>query len=118
MRLPQTARELLETARNHARGRLAEEREQRRVPQIAPGTELIGEYQGSGFKEPPYLVRRADGQILQLPRLLFLIASHADGTRSFRELADAVSAQTGRRLSPADVAYADATQGTPITQGI
>ena len=36
----------------------------------APGLSLLGEYQGSGFTEPRYLVRRADGQVIQLSRLL------------------------------------------------
>src|SRR4051812_6481171 len=31
------------------------------LPHLAEGMDLIGEYEGSGFKEPPSLVRRADG---------------------------------------------------------
>jgi putative peptide zinc metalloprotease protein len=46
-----------------------------------PGLELLGEYQGSGFAEPRYLVRRCDGQVIQLSRLLYLVvAAVADGS--------------------------------------
>ena len=34
------------------------------APRLAAGIELIGLFQGSGYKEPPYLIRRADGQVL------------------------------------------------------
>jgi putative peptide zinc metalloprotease protein len=36
-------------------------------PRLCEGIELVGEYQDSGFKQPPYIVRRADGQVIQLP---------------------------------------------------
>ncbi|MHA6796868.1 hypothetical protein ACVGVM_25650 [Pseudonocardia bannensis] len=36
------------------------------APRPAAGIELIGRYQGSGFTEPRYLVRRGDGQVVQL----------------------------------------------------
>jgi putative peptide zinc metalloprotease protein len=39
-------------------------------PQLADGIELIGEYEGSGFKQAPYIARRADGQVVQLAPLL------------------------------------------------
>ncbi|TMD83556.1 MAG: hypothetical protein E6I74_04980 [Chloroflexi bacterium] len=65
--------------------------------------ELIGEYQGSGFKNPPYLARRGDGQVLQLPRLLYLVAAKADGRRDYDEIARAVSDDFGRRVSADNV---------------
>jgi len=34
--------------------------------QRAHGIELIGEFEGSGFKVTPHLARRADGQVVQL----------------------------------------------------
>ena len=43
------------------------------VPVRAEGVHLIGELPGSGYKQPPSLVRRADGQTVQLTRLLFLV---------------------------------------------
>jgi len=43
-------------------------------PKLAEGIELIGVYEGSGFKEAPYIARRADGQVIQLPQLLYTLA--------------------------------------------
>ena len=57
------------------------------VPRLAEGIELIGEYQGSGFVQAPYIVRRADGQVIQLPRLLYLLAANVDGERDHERLA-------------------------------
>ena len=70
-----------------------------RPPRLAEGIELIGEFEGSGFKEPPLLARRADGQVVQLSRLLFLVAEECDGLRDAEAVADAVSEQYGRRVS-------------------
>ena len=64
---------------------------------------MLGEYRDSGFKEPPYLARRADGQVLQLPRLLYLVAENADGRRSCGQIAEAVTEQFGRGVSGANV---------------
>jgi putative peptide zinc metalloprotease protein len=69
------------------------------VPQLAPGVELIGEYQGHGFKETPYLARRADGQVIQLSHLLYLVAAQVDGQRSFEEIAARVTEEFGRDVS-------------------
>ncbi|MDQ1374276.1 MAG: putative peptide zinc metalloprotease protein, partial [Actinomycetota bacterium] len=60
-----------------------------RPPQLADGVELIGDYGGSGFKEPPSLVRRNDGQVIQLTELLYLVAKYSDGSRD----ADAIGAK-------------------------
>jgi len=73
-------------------------------PQRAAGIELIGEYKDSGFKDPPYLARRADGQVVQLPRLLYLVAEAADGHRDLDEIADEVSRRFGRGLDADGVA--------------
>ena len=61
--------------------------------------ELIGEYEGSGFKEPPSLVRRADGQIIQLTELLYLVAKHCDGERDVKAVASLVSEEYGKTVS-------------------
>src|SRR4051812_4120590 len=37
-------------------------------PRLAEGTELFGEYEGGGFREPVYLMRRVDGQVIQSSR--------------------------------------------------
>src|SRR5438270_5098244 len=73
------------------------------VPRLAEGMELLGEYKDSGFKEPPFLARRADGQVLQLPRLLYLVAANSDGRRSYGQIAEVVTAQFGRGVSADNV---------------
>jgi hypothetical protein len=64
------------------------------IPRLAEGVELIGEYQGSGLQEPGYIVRRADGQIIQLPWLLYLLASSLDGERDLQQVAALVSVES------------------------
>ena len=76
-----------------------------RAPRLAEGIEMIGEYEGSGFKEAPYLARRADGQTLQLTALLYSVASHADGRRDHAAIAAAVSEEIGRTVSPDNVRF-------------
>src|SRR3954447_24213184 len=72
---------------------------------LADGIELIGEYQDSGFKAPPLLARRADGQVVQLPRLSYLIAEAADGRRDTGAVAAAVSERFGRSVSSDSVQF-------------
>ena len=72
-------------------------------PQRADGVELIGRYEGSGFKEPPYLARRSDGQVVQLAPLLYLIAELADGNRTNEEIAAAVSEAIKRGVTADNV---------------
>ncbi len=60
-------------------------------PQLAAGVELVGEYRDSGFKTPPWILRRPDGQVVQVPRLLYVIAESADGRRALPEIAERVS---------------------------
>jgi putative peptide zinc metalloprotease protein len=67
-------------------------------PRLADGLELIGEYEGSGFKEPPSIARRADGQMIQLPSILYVVAEAVDGRRTYDEIASRVSEQIGREL--------------------
>ena len=74
-------------------------------PRRAAGVELIGRYEDSGFKDPPYLVRRVDGQVIQLPSLLYAIAEAADGSRNYAALADSVKAALNVLLEPEDVGF-------------
>jgi putative peptide zinc metalloprotease protein len=73
------------------------------LPVRADGVQLLGETAGSGYREPPSLVRRADGQTLQLTRLLYLILEAIDGTRSVEDIAAHASAQSGRLVSADNV---------------
>ncbi len=77
----------------------------RAYPRLADGVELLGEYEGSGYKEPHYLARRADGQLIQLSYLLYLVASAADGERDFEAIADRVTHASQRGLTGDDVRY-------------
>src|SRR6476659_9876766 len=67
---------------------------------LVPGVRLLGEYQGSGFVEPRYLVVRSDGQLLHVSRLLFLVATALRESRSPTSAAQQVSAAYGRTLTP------------------
>src|SRR5215216_860032 len=64
----------------------------------AEGLELLGEVSGSGYKEGMALVRRADGQVVQLGPLMYGLLEVLDGRRDPAELAAAMSARLGRRL--------------------
>ncbi len=68
-------------------------------PQLADGVELLGEYQNSGYSQPPSLVRRADGQVIQMSALLYRLACRIDGSRDPAAIADVVSDDLGRSLT-------------------
>ncbi len=73
------------------------------VPARADGVQLLGETKGSGYREAPSLVRRADGQTLQLTGLLYRILEAVDGSRGLEEIATHASAGSGRLVSPDNV---------------
>ncbi|MGH9188883.1 MAG: hypothetical protein ACRD0Q_02440 [Acidimicrobiales bacterium] len=70
-----------------------------------PGVEFLGPYQGSGRSEGSYLLRRPDGQVVELSRLLYLVVAAADGRRDAAGLALSVTKELGRPVSAANVAY-------------
>jgi putative peptide zinc metalloprotease protein len=82
-------------------------------PRLLPGTELIGQAAGSGLREPPYLVRRRDGQLVQLSQLLYVLASHMDG-RELAAIADGAGARLDVRIAPEQVAYVAEHKLTPL----
>ena len=73
------------------------------LPARADGVQLLGTAEGSGYREPPALVRRADGQTLQLTRLLYLVLEAADGTRDLEGIARHASEGSGRLVSAENV---------------
>jgi putative peptide zinc metalloprotease protein len=73
------------------------------VPVRPDGLALIGEMVGSGYRTPPSLVRRQDGQTLQLTPLLYAVLEAVDGRRGYAEIAQEVSARTRRSVSASDV---------------
>ena len=74
-------------------------------PIAAAGLELIGPLGGSGYRDAPSLVRRADGQTLQVTPLLYAVLSAIDGTRAYGEIADAVRSETGKECSEEDIEF-------------
>ncbi len=70
------------------------------APRLAVGIELIGLFEDSGFKDPPYIARRADGQIVQMPAMLYALAEQVDGQRSLEEIAEAFSHRIERGVTP------------------
>src|SRR2546423_7709147 len=79
--------------------RAAYERQpQRAAPRLAEGIELIGRYEGSGFKDPPFIARRSDGQMVQMAELLYLVAEEIDGRRTYDEIAERVTERFQRGL--------------------
>ncbi len=74
-------------------------------PKLAPGIELVGRYEGSGYKQDPYIARRDDGQMIQLSQLLYLVAEAADGSRDLEAIAAKVTDGFGRKVSADNVAY-------------
>ncbi|MGN6474779.1 MAG: hypothetical protein ACTHK4_14170, partial [Mycobacteriales bacterium] len=64
----------------------------------AAGIELLGDVHGSGYAEGAALVRRSDGQMVQLGPLLYGVLEAADGQRDNREIASTVARKVGRRM--------------------
>jgi putative peptide zinc metalloprotease protein len=73
------------------------------VPARPEGVELIGRMEGSGYRTPPSLVRRHDGQTLQLTPLLYAVLEAVDGRSGYAEIARRVSGETERDVTASDV---------------
>ena len=83
-------------------------------PRLAEGVELLGEFRNSGDSQPPSLVRRADGQVIQMSRLLYLVASRIDGSRDAPAIAELVSDDLGRPLNADQVRYVITAKLLPL----
>ncbi|ODQ87993.1 hypothetical protein BHQ17_18745 [Mycolicibacterium holsaticum] len=84
------------------------------APRRADGVELIGELAGSGHRKAPGLVRRADGQTVALTPLLYTTLREINGHRTPADVADAVSAATGRAVNEDNVRHLVEQRLTPI----
>ena len=84
------------------------------VPQLAPGVEQHGEYQGSGLTNATYLVRNPGGKVVQVSWLLHLVLSEIDGSRTISEIAARVTADFGRTVSVGNVEYLLANKLAPL----
>ncbi|HUR84529.1 MAG TPA: hypothetical protein VMY78_04230 [Solirubrobacteraceae bacterium] len=74
-------------------------------PRLADGAELLGEFEDSGFEDPPHMARRGDGQVIQLTELLHLVAEAADGQRDEAAMAEFVSERFDRRVSADNIRF-------------
>jgi putative peptide zinc metalloprotease protein len=84
----------------------------------AEGLELIGEVSGSGYKDGAALVRRADGQMVQLGPMMYALLEEIDGARDPAALAAAMSERIGRRLDAEHVvALAEKLAGHGLLAG-
>jgi putative peptide zinc metalloprotease protein len=91
--------------------------EQGHLPlRAADGLALLGEYQGSGFSQPRYLVRRADGQVIQLSRLLYLVVSAiaAGSPGNVAQVAGQVSGAAGREVTADNIGYLVSMKLAPL----
>jgi putative peptide zinc metalloprotease protein len=75
------------------------------APRLADGVELLGEYQDSGYRQPPSLVRRPDGQVIQMSPLLYQVTCRIDGSRDPAAIAELVSDDLGRTLTADQVRH-------------
>ena len=73
------------------------------ILQRADGIELLGAAQGSGYRTPPALVQRSDGQILQLTPLLYATLDAIDGVRDDDAVAARVRDAVQRAVTADDV---------------
>jgi putative peptide zinc metalloprotease protein len=84
------------------------------LPRLAPGLELIGEFEDSGFKEAPFIARRADGQVVQMPKMLFRLAEEIDGQSSSEAIAERFSHAVRRNVGAADIEFLIDRQLRPL----
>jgi putative peptide zinc metalloprotease protein len=84
------------------------------APRLADDVELLGEYHGSGYSQPPSLVRRPDGQVIQMSRLLYQVTCRIDGSRDPAAIAELVSEDLGRSLTADQVRHLITSKLLPL----
>lgn len=72
---------------------------------LLSGVELLGRVEGSGLREAPYYARRGDGEVVQLSRLLYVIAEHARPGRSLEQIGRDAGAELQLNIRPEQVHY-------------
>lgn len=77
----------------------------RPVLRCAADLQLLGKYEGSGFREDHFLAIRGDGQVVHLSPLLYWVLSELQPGRTPREVADIVSVRLGRQLTAEGVEF-------------
>lgn len=77
-------------------------------PALLAGMELVGEFEDSGYREPPHLVCRPDGQVVRLPTLLYQVVRALDALPARQRtaaVAEELSRETGRQFTADHVAF-------------
>ena len=82
-------------------------------PQLAPGVELSGRMEDSGFQDQQWLILR-NGGFVQVTELLFRVAEQANGRHTLDEMARGVSDATGRGVSADNVRQLIETKLIPL----
>jgi putative peptide zinc metalloprotease protein len=83
-------------------------------PRLATGVELLGPVRGSGFADPPSLIRRTDGQVIQLSPMMYLVASLLNDSSDVSDIAVLASAELGRTLTAEQVTYLITARLAPL----
>jgi putative peptide zinc metalloprotease protein len=65
----------------------------------------MGQMEDSGFEETPYLARRADGTVIQLPAMLYTVVAQIDGKSDYDQIAQRVTEAVGAELEPDDARF-------------
>lgn len=73
--------------------------------QRTPEVELMGRAQDSGLKADTFLIKRGDGQIVQLSGLLHTVLQEIDPAHSPEQIAGAVSSAYGKTLDTDGLSY-------------
>jgi len=84
------------------------------VSRLTGGAELLGEYKDSGYCQPPSLVRRPDGQVIQMSALLYKVTSRIDGARDAEAIAGLVSTDLGQILTADQARYLSTAKLVPL----
>jgi putative peptide zinc metalloprotease protein len=75
---------------------------------------LLGPVPGSGLAMTPYLVRRGDGQVIQVSELVHVVLSRVDPGRTLAQIARSVSLVHGRTLTDDGLDYLLRTKLMPL----
>jgi putative peptide zinc metalloprotease protein len=81
---------------------------------VSAGVSDLGLADGSGLRARTYLVRRADGQVVQLSELLYLVLRHLGRDRPSAEITHDISLDFGRRLSVEGLHHLVLTKLVPL----
>src|SRR5207248_9332797 len=82
-------------------------------PLMAPDVELVGEFQGSGYADRQWLVRRGD-RFLQLSELLYRVAQQATGDHTLADIAARLTESSDWIVGPDQVRQIIAAKLVPL----